>query len=95
MNSYIIGGAVLTCFLFGCCTSYLAGEKDRSMGWWFLMGLLLGPLALLTIGFAPPAREPLPGRTRECPTCGEIIKIQAQACKHCCRDVEPLEEGAA
>lgn len=33
------------------------------------------------------AKEPVPGETRECPYCAEVIKTRAVVCKHCGRDL--------
>ena len=44
----IINGLICACL----CT-WLAEEKGRSAGSWFISGFFLGELALLTLGFAP------------------------------------------
>ncbi len=85
----------------GCAASYVAGQKNRSSGNWFLLGLLLGPIALLMVGLSPAAPDricrssPRPGSSypmvRPCPFCAEDIKPEAIACKHCQRDVPPMK----
>ena len=42
-----------TAFVFGIFCSWLAGEKGRNSGGWFFLGLLFGPIALFSLGFAP------------------------------------------
>ena len=37
---------------FGCAAMYLAGTKNRSEYIWLVLGLLFGPIAILTIGLA-------------------------------------------
>ena len=45
----------------------------------------------------PIAEQPVepPKSTRECPYCAEDILAKAKVCKHCGRDVEPIEEKPA
>jgi uncharacterized membrane protein YdbT with pleckstrin-like domain len=46
----------------------------------------------------PPEPKLVPGVTRECPFCAEIIKVKAKVCRFCNRelpDVEPEHENAA
>ena len=46
------------CLFCGIATAVIATTKNRS-GWkWLLVGVLLGPFALLAIGFAPKAPAP-------------------------------------
>ena len=85
----------------GCAASYVAGQKNKSSGAWFLLGMLLGPIALLMVGLSPAAPpkpgghtsfqmtrpEDPPAPTRTCPFCAEDIKPAAIVCKHCGRDL--------
>ncbi len=48
---------ILSSFLFGYSCSQIARNKGRHPGYWFLIGLLFGLLALLAIALLPP-----PGR---------------------------------
>ena len=41
--------------------------------------------------FAIPEQSMPQRKTRECPYCAEDILVKAKVCKHCGRDVEPLE----
>lgn len=43
----------ITGLVSGCFCSWLAEEKGREFGIWFFLGLLFGPLALLTLIGAP------------------------------------------
>ena len=49
---------VVLMLAFGTVTSLLARRKDRSMGWWFLGGVVLGLPALILAALATPAGEP-------------------------------------
>ena len=47
---------------------------------------------------SPPEPQPVPGVTRECPFCAEIIKAKAKVCRFCNRELpveEPDQETAA
>jgi hypothetical protein len=39
--------------LCGIASSYIAGQKNKSSGLWFVLGILLGPFALLMVGLSP------------------------------------------
>ena len=66
----------------------IASSKKRSFGSWLILGGLLGPIALLIVGFMAKADVVSSGE-RVCPFCAETIKFQAKVCKHCGREVEP------
>lgn len=48
---------VLYAFITCIITAWIAYEKGYSVGFWVLMGLFFGIIALLGIGFAPNKRE--------------------------------------
>lgn len=70
-------GWVLCAILAGT----IASGKNRSYGRWFLVGLLLGPIAVLWITrlhkYVPPEER------RPCPKCGRTIEKSATVCRHC------------
>lgn len=64
----------------------VANSKNRFAGIWFVIGLFLGPLALLAVGFMPTverAQGPSPKTHVKCPDCRELVIIDAKVCKHC------------
>lgn len=81
---------VTQCVIFGFACRYLANEKGKNPDTWFWMGILLGLLGLLLIGFsrderymagthhAPePHKAPQPQTTtREAPAIDQVLKKQ-------------------
>jgi len=86
-------------------SAYIAGEKGRSIGGWFLLGLLLPLLSIILLIVLPPLKyseatgrmEPegvsAAGKYRKCPFCAEMVLKEAIKCKHCQSDItaEPKE----
>ena len=56
---------IISALVFAPLASYLAGRRARSAAMWFLLGVVLGPLAIVLLLFAPPGR---------CPDCGERVR---------------------
>lgn len=59
---------------------WLAEQKGRSIVWWLLAGLVVGPIALLALGFAPRGTA---GRYGPCPHCLEAVDLRARRCPLC------------
>lgn len=74
----------------GIGAAVIASSKGRNAFGWFIGGLLLGPIGLLIVGFMG---QPAPNECtlRKCPYCAEQILKEAKVCKHCGRDVEPVD----
>jgi len=66
----------LSVFLVG----WIAARKRRGVRRWVVLGVVLGPLALLVQGFYPARYAP---QTMVCPKCGKLIGVRAVACQHC------------
>src|SRR5262245_48779059 len=58
----------------------LAARKNRDPRRWRLLGLALGPAALVVHAFYPARYSP---ETTPCPQCGKPLGVRAVACHHC------------
>ena len=73
---------------------FIADNKGRSSGIWFLLTLILGFIAtIILIGLpateqAIKKREIQNGDLLKCPKCMEYIKKEAKICKHCGQEFE-------
>jgi len=79
--------------LFGFAAMLIANSKSRSGCGWFILGLLLGPFALV-VAALPTAQDdaPLNKTHARCPDCRELVLIDARKCKHCGCALIPLSE---
>ena len=73
--------------------AYIAKSKGRSFGLFLFYGLMLGPVAiihaLIMRGETGTAQD---GQgLKKCPYCAERIQQEAIVCKHCGRDLPPLQ----
>ncbi len=81
-GSFISTWAILAWLACGFFAGHLGDEKGRCGVCWLLLGLLFGPLALLTaVGL--PARGPNRTTHAQCHVCHEFVLPQARKCKHC------------
>lgn len=86
--------AWLGCGLF---SGHLAAEKGRWGFWWFLMGILFGPIALIAAAGLPDKNlmrfQPSPKTHVTCPECAEFAHKTAKVCGHCgCKLIPELEQ---
>ncbi len=58
----------------------IAARKHRGVRRWVVLGLVLGPLALLVHAMYPARYSP---ETRACPQCGKALGVRAVACQFC------------
>jgi hypothetical protein len=71
-------------FFFGLATAIIGRAKGSSFFIWFVIGLILPPLGLLTVIFYRVDKdEP----ERQCPTCGKPLKLYVQVCPRCGTDL--------
>jgi hypothetical protein len=88
---------VLIWCLFGFVAAIIANTKGRSGCGWFLLGILLGPFALV-IAFLPSMAQKeiqtaqhqgAAGDFKKCPYCAEVVRKVAIKCKHCGSSLPP------
>lgn len=70
----------------GVGAAAIAASKGRNFIGWLACGLLLGPIAILIVGFMAKA-GPDKSTLRKCPFCAETILKEAVVCKHCGREI--------
>jgi hypothetical protein len=80
---------MLVAVVFAVTAALLAHSKGRSSVGWFLCGLVIGPFAFIVAALPPVVRR---GRFSKCPTCGEVVRADANMCRYCRTELEP--EGA-
>lgn len=79
--------------IFGVFCSFIAREKNRDSGGWFLLGFLFSLLAILALIAIPKIDKTklasteldISSLTKKCPDCAEVIKLEAKICRFCQR----------
>ena len=83
---------IITWFICAGFSAYIAGQKNRSVGNWFLVGLLFGIFALIAISAVPTLLETGPNNnmTRsggiqywKCKNCEQINGLAVNICSKC------------
>jgi len=83
----------IVCGILGGVIGSSKGRKGLGYG----LGFLLGPIGILIVAVMPEDKAAITeqaiasNQERKCPFCAELIKSEAKVCKHCGRDVEPVE----
>lgn len=67
-------------------TAFLADELGRG-GWWLIFAMVLGPVALIALGFSGRGEG---HRFRRCPHCLELAARAATICPHCRTALQPV-----
>lgn len=91
---------VVLWFVCGVVAGIIASGKGRSGCGWFILGLLLGPLALLGVAIA--SRDTRrdeqaglqSGKLRRCPACAEVVKREATICRFCRTDLPEIRDNS-
>lgn len=86
-------GIVIIAVIIGLLPAAIAQSKGRSFVLWWIYGAALFivalPHALLisTDNRAIEQRAISGGDSRKCPHCAELIKVEANVCRYCGRDI--------
>jgi hypothetical protein len=79
-------------------TVAIAESKFRSQLGWLALGVVFGPLALISVGLMEPLDRlddaPRPATHVKCPDCRELVLKEARVCKHCGCRLAPMEDPA-
>ncbi|MBA2435711.1 MAG: zinc ribbon domain-containing protein [Pyrinomonadaceae bacterium] len=63
----------------------LIGQRKGRTGEGAVLGLILGPIGWLVVALGPDYKTAQ--ESRKCPFCAELVKKEANVCKHCGRDL--------
>jgi len=74
----------------GPLTAWLADERGRDPAPWFLLGVLFGPIALVSVGFGP---RKVGSTFKACVECQEAIFSAATSCPFCGTDLIAAESA--
>jgi hypothetical protein len=73
--------------------AYIAKSKGHSFGLFLFYGLMLGPIAIIhaLVMKGETGTAQSEQGSKKCPYCAERIQQEAIVCKHCGRDLSPLQ----
>jgi len=88
-----LGAIGIAWFLCALGAASIYRSKGRSEAAAFLLGLFLGPVAVVLAAVTPKDEGALErkaldsGKIRKCPHCAELVKRDARVCRYCGRDL--------
>lgn len=81
-------GHIILAFVAGS----VASSKGRSSVRYFLLSLIFSFFVAILVLLAVPAVKAVSTEeTRECPFCAEQVLARARVCKHCAKEIVPIE----
>ena len=88
---------LVTLAVISCIPASIAKYKGRGFGSWWVYGFLLFPIALIhSLAMSKDVEgleaQAIASGNRKCPSCAEMVKVEAKVCKHCGGDLEPYVE---
>ena len=99
---YFWVGFAISAVTCGGLSAYVADSKGHNSGPWLILGLLFGVLGLIAAAGLPNRQDPevdVSARdlrlTKKCPSCAELVKIEARVCKYCGYNFDDKEEVTA
>jgi hypothetical protein len=88
----LASGYVVICLFFGLAGGIIGRMKRSSFVLWFLISALIPFLGLLTAVFYRWEDREL---RRQCPTCGQVVKLYDAVCMRCGTELEFPEVAVA
>lgn len=87
-------------WIFGCIVAaVIASGKGRSVPGFLILAVFLSPIVGITAALiAKPNQRAVEksqvatGRSKKCPYCAEVIKVEAIVCRYCGRDLPAAEQ---
>lgn len=81
--TFLLGWLAVMLLAGGLPAAWLASVRGREPVVWLLVGLVLGPLAVLLVGLAPLGTS---GQWGRCLVCQSSVRRGAQRCPYCGAD---------
>lgn len=91
-GSFVALWGVLAWLACGFFAGHLGDEKGRCGFCWLILGLLFGPLAVLTAAGLP-NKGPTRRTHSQCHVCHEFVLPEAMKCRHCLTEFAPDEHS--